>query len=37
MVGENIAPIQGKGRLKAEVLIASGKNSQLQKYLNADW
>ena len=36
-VGKNIAPLQAKGMLKAEVLKASGKNSQLQKYLNADW
>jgi ribosomal protein S3AE len=36
-VGKNIAPLQARGMLKAEVLKASGKNSQLQKYLNADW
>ncbi|SKB69515.1 BREX-1 system adenine-specific DNA-methyltransferase PglX [Dyadobacter psychrophilus] len=36
-VGKNIAPLQAKGMLRAEVLKASGKNSQLQKYLNADW
>jgi hypothetical protein len=36
-VGKNIALLQAKGMLKAEVLKASGKNSQLQKYLNADW
>lgn len=36
-VGKNIAPLQAKGMLKAEVLKASGKNSQFQKYLNADW
>lgn len=36
-VGKNIAPLQAKGMLKAEVLKASGKNSQLQKYLNSDW
>lgn len=36
-VGKNIAPLQAKGMLKAEVLKSSGKNSQLQKYLNADW
>lgn len=36
-VGKNIAPLQAKGMLKAEVLKAAGKNSQLQKYLNADW
>jgi hypothetical protein len=32
-VGKNIAPMQKKGMLKAEVL----KSTQLQKYLNADW
>ncbi len=32
-VGKNIAPLQKKGMLKAEVL----KATQLQKYLNADW
>ncbi|MBK0380055.1 BREX-1 system adenine-specific DNA-methyltransferase PglX [Mucilaginibacter segetis] len=32
-VGKNIAPLQKKGMLKAEVL----KSTQLQKYLNADW
>ena len=36
-VGKNIAPLQAKGMLKAEVLKASGRNSQLQKYLKADW
>lgn len=36
-VGKNIAPLQAKGMLKAEVLKATGRNSQLQKYLNADW
>jgi hypothetical protein len=36
-VGKNIAPLQAKGLLRAEVLKSSGKNSQLQKYLNADW
>lgn len=36
-VAKNIAPLQAKGMLKAEVLKASGRNSQLQKYLNADW
>lgn len=36
-VGKNIAPLQAKGMLKAEVLKSAGKNSQLQKYLNADW
>lgn len=36
-VGKNIAPLQSKGMLRAEVLKSSGKNSQLQKYLNADW
>ncbi len=36
-VGKNIAPLQAKGMLKAEVLKSSGKNSQLQKYLNAGW
>jgi len=32
-VGKNIAPLQKKGILRAEVL----KATQLQKYLNADW
>ncbi len=32
-VGKNIAPLQNKGILRAEVL----KPTQLQKYLNADW
>lgn len=32
-VGKNIAPLQKKGLLKAEVL----KPNQLEKYLNADW
>ncbi|CAN5665876.1 hypothetical protein BH10BAC2_BH10BAC2_02250 [soil metagenome] len=37
-VGKNIAPLQAKGMLKAEVLKTSGgKKSQLEKYLNADW
>ncbi len=36
-VGKNIAPLQKKGMLKAEVLKSAGKNSQLEKYLNADW
>jgi hypothetical protein len=36
-VGKNIAPLQLKEMLKAEVLKSAGKNSQLQKYLNADW
>ncbi len=36
-VGKNIAPIQKKGLLRAEVLKSAGKNSQLEKYLNADW
>lgn len=36
-VGKNIAPLQAKGMLKAEVLKSAGKNSQLQKYLNANW
>ena len=36
-VGKNIAPLQAKGMLKAEVLKSAGKNSQLQKYLYADW
>jgi hypothetical protein len=31
------APLQAKGMLKAVVLKSAGKNSQLQKYLNADW
>jgi len=37
-VGKNIAPLQKKGMLKAEVLKTSGgQKSQLNKYLNADW
>lgn len=32
-VGKNIAPLQNKGMLKAEVL----NKTQLKKYLNADW
>lgn len=36
-VGKNIAPLQKKGLLKAEVLKTSGKRSELEKYLNADW
>lgn len=36
-VGKNIAPLQAKGMLKAEVLKSTGRNSQLEKYLNADW
>ncbi len=32
-VGKNIAPLQKKGMLRAEVL----KANQLEKYLNADW
>jgi hypothetical protein len=32
-VGKNIAPLQKKGMLRADVL----KANQLQKYLNADW
>jgi len=32
-VGKNIAPLQKKGMLRAEVL----KSTQLQKYLDADW
>lgn len=36
-VGKNIAPLQKKGMLKAEVLKSTGRNSQLDKYLNADW
>lgn len=36
-VGKNIAPLQKRGMLKAEVLKSAGKNSQLEKYLNADW
>ena len=36
-VGKNIAPLQKKRMLKAEVLKSGGKNSQLEKYLNADW
>lgn len=36
-VGKNIAPLQKKGMLRADVLKAGDKNSQLEKYLNADW
>jgi hypothetical protein len=37
-VGKNIAPLQAKGMLKAEVLkTIGGQKSQLNKYLNADW
>ncbi len=36
-VGKNIAPLQKKGLLRAEVLKSQGKNSQLEKYLHADW
>ncbi len=36
-VGKNIAPLQKKDLLRAEVLKSAGKNSQLDKYLNADW
>jgi hypothetical protein len=32
-VGKNIAPLQKKGLLRADVL----KAPQLTKYLNADW
>jgi hypothetical protein len=37
-VGKNIAPLQKKGLLRADVLkTTGGKKSQLEKYLNADW
>jgi hypothetical protein len=36
-VGKNIAPLQKKGLLRAEVLKSAGRNSQLEKYLHADW
>lgn len=36
-VGKNIAPLQVRGMLKVEVMKSAGKNSQLQKYLEADW
>ncbi|MEZ4987631.1 MAG: BREX-1 system adenine-specific DNA-methyltransferase PglX [Saprospiraceae bacterium] len=37
-VGKNIAPLQKKGLLRAEVLkTAGGAKSQLEKYLKADW
>ena len=37
-VGKNIAPLQKKGMLRAEVLkTTGGTKSQLEKYLNADW
>jgi hypothetical protein len=37
-VGKNIAPLQKKDLLRAEVLkTTGGAKSQLEKYLNADW
>lgn len=37
-VGKNIAPLQKKDLLRAEVLkTTGGKKSQLEKYLHADW
>ena len=37
-VGKNIAPLQKKGLLRAEVLSTKGgAGSQLEKYLHADW
>lgn len=37
-VGKNIAPLQKKGLLRADVLkITGGAKSQLEKYLKADW
>jgi hypothetical protein len=37
-VGKNIAPLQKKGLLRAEVLkTTGGKKSQLEKYLKANW
>jgi hypothetical protein len=37
-VGKNIAPLQKKGLLRAEVLkTTGGSKSQLEKYLKADW
>jgi hypothetical protein len=37
-VGKNIAPLQKKGLLRAEVLkTTGGAKSQLEKYLRADW
>lgn len=36
-VAKNIAPLQHKGLLRAEVLKTTGRNSELNKYLNADW
>ena len=37
-VGKNIAPLQKKGLLRAEVLkTIGGSKSQLEKYINADW
>lgn len=37
-VGKNIAPLQKKGLLRAEVLkTTGGAKSQLEKYINADW
>jgi hypothetical protein len=37
-VGKNIAPLQKKGLLRADVLkTTGGAKSQLEKYLNADW
>ncbi|GAB4176144.1 MAG: BREX-1 system adenine-specific DNA-methyltransferase PglX [Calditrichia bacterium] len=36
-VAKNIAPLQAKGLLRAEVLKTKGKNSELEKFLKADW
>ncbi|MCB9043398.1 MAG: BREX-1 system adenine-specific DNA-methyltransferase PglX [Chitinophagales bacterium] len=36
-VGKNIAPLQKKDLLRAEVLKTTGRRPQLEKYLNADW
>jgi hypothetical protein len=37
-VGKNIAPLQKKGLLRADVLkTTGGAKAQLEKYLNADW
>jgi hypothetical protein len=36
-VGKNIAPLQKKGLLRAEVLKTTGRRPELERYLNADW
>lgn len=36
-VDKNIARIQKKRLLRGEILKINGRNSHLEKYLNADW